>query len=789
MTAISLLLKQLYNKVIHCIEILNMKNTAGHNAGPYLLFSKYLLLVCAAPALADDSVVLDKLVVEGVAVPGNGLVTPQNAPQAASVIARPAIEQKNSQNNIYQAMDMVPGVNTYSYDATGLFGGNIRMRGFNSDQIGVSIDGAPMNDAGNFAVYPSELVDLENLEQIEVIQGGNNTDTPMTGATGGSIGMRTSNPTDQARFRVQQTYGAFNAYKTFLRADTGYLGDKRFKAFLSVSKAEADKFKGYGSADREHLDFKGVLNLSPGNSITGGFLYNELFNNNFRTLNKQQIQTLGRNADYGIIPPNPNGSIPSDRFYNLSVNPYRNYLATLQGRFELMPNLKLDIDPYYNYGYGTGGDELRALSEGVPPLKAGDINGDGDITDTVLVYSGFLTETQRPGVTARLHSQLANHKLMAGYWFDYSHHRRTMPAVRFDAAGNAADPWLEDSSQFILRQDGSVYQNRNMLTETTSQSFFAQDDISILNNDLLVSLGLRYMTVQRDFNNYASESYPNNGSAKAGYARPLPNVGIRYQLDDQQQIFANRAENFKIPPDSVFYSSFAPNTKVKAVNVKEELSTNWELGYRYYQNDLSLTATLFYIDYRNRIALAYDPLNDIRTNYNVGDSTTKGIELESAWRFLPNWSIYGSFSYTHNRMEQNLQTQLTTNGPVVTLLTAGKAFPDVPEYLAGAALQYRNGPWSANLSAKYTGHRYATLVNDESLSGYTLVSFDSSYRLPSTGWFRDPMVKFNVYNLLDEDYLNLTAASGSSFTVTASQNPSYYVGAPRSFSVTLSTDF
>lgn len=763
-----------------------MKYSFSRNAGPFLWFFPGLIPIYASAVIAAEPVVLDKMVVEGAAVPGNGLVTPQNSARAASTITRPAIEQKNSQNNIYQAMDMVPGVNTYSYDATGLFGGNIRIRGFNSDQIGVSIDGAPMNDAGNFAVYPSELVDLENLEQIEVIQGGNNTDTPMTGATGGSIGMRISNPTDRARFRVQQSYGSFNAYKTFLRADTGYLGDKRFKAFVSVSKAEADKFKGYGNADREHLDFKGVLNLSPGNSITGGFLYNELFNHNFRTLTKQEIQTFGRDADYGMVPPNPNSSKPSDSFYNLSLNPYRNYLATLQGRFELAPNLKLDIDPYYNYGYGTGGDELRAQREGTN-LRAGDINGDGDISDTVLVYSGFLTESERPGVTARLHSQLANHKLMAGYWFDYSYHRRTMPAVRFDAAGNAADPWLEDASQFILRQDGSVYQNRNTLTKTTSQSFFAQDDISFLNNDLLLSLGFRYTTVQRDFYNYASESYAGNYNEKARYDRPLPNVGIRYQLTEQQQIFASRAENFKAPPDSVFYG-LANGARQRSVNVKEEVSTNWELGYRYYQNDLSLTATLFYIDYRNRIASSFDPENLTTTNFNVGDSTTKGIELESAWRFLPEWSVYGSFSYTDNRIEQNLQT-----GANSFENTAGKTFPDAPKFLAGAALQYRSGPWSANLSAKYTGHRYATLVNDESLSGYTLVSFDAGYRLPSTGWFRDPMVKFNVYNLLDEDYLSLNALSGNSFTTRAlgagGRAPSYYVGAPRSFSVMLSTDF
>ncbi|MDP3876808.1 MAG: TonB-dependent receptor [Methylobacter sp.] len=760
---------------------------------------------------ASDSVTFDSMLIEGVVPPGNGLMSPQDVPRSHSVISRPAIEQKNTQNNPYQAMDLLPGVNTYSYDATGLFGGGLRMRGFNSDQIGVSIDGAPINDAGNYAVYPSELMDMENLEEISVTQGSSDIDAPMVGATGGSVGFITTDPSDQLRFRVQQSYGAYNAYKTFLRADTGYLADKRFKAFISVSKAEADKWKGYGGADREHLDFKGVFNLAPGSSITGGLLFNEMLNHNLRTLTQAEIQTLGGDADFGGQAPQKlagvNGSaqvekIPSDLYYNLNLNPYRNYLATLKGRFQLQPNLHLDIDPYYNYGYGTGGNELRTLAESDAANKFGggirDINGDGDALDTLMVYSGALTETQRPGVTARLHSQLANHRLMAGYWFEYAHHRRTQPAVNFDAAGNSADPWLDRRSSYLLRQDGTAYQGRDFLTLNTSHSFFAQDDIGLLNDKLTLSLGLRYTQIQRDFTNYASEGGAAEYNLKQTYARPLPSVGARYQLTESQQVFVNRAENFKAPPDSVLYSLISGGKfndqgeltgyTLKPVNVDEEVATNWDLGYRYSGKALSFSGSLFYIDYRNRIASAFDPATTTNTNYNVGDSTTKGVELESGWRFLPNWSVYGSFTYTHSRIEQNLQTAADT-----TEATAGKAFPDVPNYMAGAALQYRNGAWSANLSAKYTGERYATLVNDESIDGYTLVGFDAGYRLPSTGWFRDPTVRLNVYNLLDQDYLNLSAGSGSGFTNRAlgagGRAPAYYVGAPRSFSVMLSTDF
>lgn len=762
---------------------------------------------------ADGGETLDQVVVEGIALPGNGLMTSLDNARAESLITRSAIEQKNTLNNVYQAMDLLPSVNTYSYDATGLFGGGLRMRGFNSDQIGVTVDGAPINDAGNFAVYPSELVDLENLEEIAVIHGSNALDAPMVNATGGSIGMRTSNPSDQTRFRVQQSYGAFDAHKTFLRADTGYLGEKRFKAFMSVSKAEADKWKGQGSADREHLDFKAVLNLAPGSSVTAGLLYNELFNNNIRTLTRAEIDNLGRETDFGVQPPPhlpavngtpQNEQIPADQYYNLSLNPYRNYLATVQGRFQLLPNLRLDIDPYYNYGYGTGGNELRRLTESRAANKIGgglrDINGDGDARDTVMIYSGSLTETERPGITTRLHSQLANHDLTAGYWFEYSHHRRTQPAVTFDSAGNSVDPWLDDRTQFLRRQDGSIYQGRDLLTQSYSQSFFAQDDIDFLSDKLTLSLGMRYTEIVRDFYNYASDGAGSGAdyNLKESYSRPLPSVGIRYKFSDNQQIFASRAENFKAPPDSVYYGLITGGRvangqltgfRLKSVDVKEEVSTNWELGYRYNAENFMLAGTLFYIDYRDRIATPYAPANpDVLLVYNVGDAATRGIELESAWRFSPNWSLYGSMSYTESRMEQNLQTGADTFEN-----TAGKAFPDVPNWLAGAALQYRNGPWSANLSAKYIGDRYATLVNDESVQGYTLVSFDGAYRLPSTGWFVNPRVGFNVYNLLDQDYLALNAGSGGGFTKRASgpggAAPSYFVGAPRSFSVMLSTDF
>lgn len=775
----------------------------------------YLFLAIAAlfsgTALAEDTTAVGRITVEGEA-PGNGMLIQEDTPKARSSVTRAVMEQRSALNNPFQMLDLLPGINTFSFDASGLFGGSLRMRGFSGDQLGVTVDGVPVNDAGNFAVYPSELNDIENLQEIFVTQGSTDIDAPHIGAAGGNIGLVTSNPVDQARLRAQQTLGSNNARKTFVRADSGYLGDQRFKAFVSYSKAEVDKWKGEGGAEREHVDFKGVLNLAPGNSVTAGLLWNRMLNNNLRTLTLSEINTLGRNADFGTVPPQHLAGVPgvaqterlpANGYYDLNLNPFENYIATVKGNFQLTPTLRLDVEPYYWYGYGTGGNQLRVLREssvaGATRLRGGirDINGDGDTLDTVMVYSSGLTETRRPGITVRLGAQLDNHKLTAGYWYEHSRHRRSQPAVRFDAGGNSADPWLENPSQFILREDGSPYQGRDFLTVSTSRSLFLQDSIGLLNDRLSLQLGVRRSGIARDFTNIASEGGAATYEVQQEYAKTLPSLGARFQVDGAQQVFFNVAENFRAPPDAVYYGLINGGTynngaltgyTVNSVNVTAETSTNWDVGYRYAGKDITLSGSLFYIDFKNRIATAYDPANAATTNYNVGDSTTKGLELEGAWRFQSQWSVYGSLTYTDSRIGESLRTGASTYEA-----TAGKQFPDVPHWMAGAALQYRSGPWSANLSAKYTGKRYSTLVNDEAIGGFTLVNFDAAYRLPSTAIFRNPALRFNVYNLFDTDYLYLNALSGSSFTNRAlgagGAAPSYYVGAPRTFGVMLASDF
>ena len=806
-------------------------------------------LFLAAGAHAQATTDVGTIQVQG--APGGtdtGQIQEEESARARSSVNRKAIEIQSPVNNPYQVINLLPGVSTFSQDGTGLFGGGLRIRGFNSDQLGFTINGAPVNDSGNFAVFPQEYTDSDNLCEVFVTQGSTDSDAPHVGATGGNVGLVSCKPTDTMQTRVSQTSGQNSLSKTFVKFNTGKLFDDRFRGYIAASHAETEKFKGPGSAYREHVEADGDLQLGGGSFISANWLYNRAVNNNFRAVTKAQIDQFGYNYDFGSTAPihqvragladndstyAPNANIytgQTNRYFGFNLNPFRNYVATMQAHFNLAPKLSLDINPYFWYGYGTGGNELQTMSEvaGSTRLAGGgrDYNGDGDRLDTVGVYEGSVTKTFRPGVTTKLSYDVAGNHIVVGYWLEKARHQQTAPYVAISNTGTADDIWLKNPSQYLLNADGSAAQFRDWYTISRARSGFVTDSVSVLDDKLTFQPGIRYTSLGRQFTNS-----PNQGSTVTGfgptgyggaayviekdYSELLPNIGVKYQITDQQSVFVNGARNFKAPPNFAYsnlvVSNVAPvfpavNVPLTYVNgvatnyhileptVGAEKANNYDLGYRYAGDRVTASGSVFFINYKNRIAAIIDPNTGTQGSaINVGNSTTKGAELEAGYKILPNLSTYGSLSYTKTRINQNLATGFGT----AYEQTAGKEFPDTPKWLAGYLLEYQDQHYVGGIDVKVNGKRYSTLVNDDSIGGYTLVGLNAGYKFDPTSFTKTAKIQINIYNLLDRKYLSLNGPSGSGFGVRA--NPiaglptyaaqTYYVGAPRLISATFSTDF
>lgn len=788
-------------------------------------FSKSVLgaavaLVVAGPAFAqasagddgqprakDDNVRLGTIMIIGEGGKlGAGQMLNEDSVKGRSTVTKSATEKNLATGNPYQALALLPSVNTYSHDATGLFGGGLTVRGFGSDQLGFTINGVPVNDSGNFAVYPQEYADLENVCTQSVSQGNPDVDAPHAGATGGNVSIVTCDPEDKPRFRVAQTFGELRMKRTFARIDTGRFADNKVKVFASVSHTEADKWKGEGGAKKDHLDTAFRWDLSEDNVVLGSLLYNRAVNNNFLAPSLAQLNALGYNYDFsptftpGHLPGGAGAQTetgPSPVYYKLSGNPFENAIASLSGSFKLTSETYLKVQPYYWYGYGTGGSQQTALSEtaflNTTTNKVGaavDLNGDGDNLDRVIVSRSSVTRTQRPGVTAEISTTLDNHQMRFGLWYERAVHRQTQPAVAVRADGEPVDIWLINGQ--IQRPDGSSYQGRDWSTVSTAYQLYANDNVTFMGDRGLLTLGVRAPTVKRDVTNFANETFTTSYNIQKTYSDVLPQIGVRFNLDKEQQVFANIGKNFRAAPNFAFTGN---NVRLNAAGQVElvtealpETSVMTDLGYRLQTRNFSLSATLFNASFKDRQSNAYDSAADKSTYTNAGNVKTTGLELEAGTApFLGGFTAYASFTTQSSEMQDNITVARSQ-----VLQTAGKQFTLTPDRMLATSLQYTSGSFYARLKLKYTGRQFATLMNDEEVPSYTIGDFDAGYNFGNFGMVKNAQLRFNMSNITNAQYRNPNSGSvvnAVQVGATAPGTVSYYLGAPRFTAISLSADF
>ncbi|MFX1680233.1 TonB-dependent receptor [Mitsuaria sp. CC2] len=774
-----------------------------------------------APRAKEDKVRLGTITIVGSGGKlAAGQMLNEDTAKSRSTVTREAIDKDRASGNPFQALALLPGVNTFNYDGTGLFGGGLTVRGFGSDQMGMIINGVPVNDSGGYAVYPQEYADQENLCTQSLAQGTPDVDSPNAGATGGNITVTSCDPEDKQRIRVSQGFGELSYTRTFLRYDTGRFLNNSAKVFVSYSHTEADKWKGEGQAKKDHIDAAFRWDLNQDNVILGSVLYNRAINNNINSISLAQLRANGYNFDFstkfpGHLKPvggtaqneGASGYLPSPAYYKLANNPFENAIVSVSGSFKVAENTYLKVQPYLWYGFGNGGVQQTTLAETNTFLNPAtgtkvsqDLNGDGDTLDTLIIGRASVTRTVRPGITTEINTQLGDHALKAGVWFERANHKQTQPGVRVSDAGELSSVWL--NSDYILRPDGSRYQGRDWQTISTSGQFYANDNWSFAEDKGLLMLGFRTPYVKRDVKNFANEGVTADYNFQKSFNEFLPQVGVRYQLTPSQQVFMNVAKNFRAPPNFAFTGSnvnVANNVATLRLAPKAETSINTDLGYRYQTKDISLSATVFNVDFKDRQGNAYDPntLNSVYTN--IGRVKTHGLEMEAGTGTFKGFSAYASLTVQKSKVKDDLPVSVV-NGQQVFLPTKGKEMTLTPDMILAGSVQYTYGPFYARVKVKRTGKQQGTLMNDEEVPAYWVGDVDAGYNFGNVqDWLKNIQLRLNVSNIGNASYRNPSSGTvvnalqyrnlgGTTYTQNAN-TVFYYLGAPRFVSMNLSADF
>lgn len=740
--------------------------------------------------------------------PGNGYIIQEDGGKERSTVTKEAIERHAASANIFQLLDRTPGVNAQSNDGTGLFGGQMSVRGFNSDEMGFTIAGVPVNDSGNYAVYPQEFVDAENLQEISITQGAPDPDQPQGGAVGGAVSVVPQEPTEYQRIRIVQSIGQDNYFKSFGRVDTGNVFDLPLRFFLSYSKAETDAFKGSGYANRDHIDFGGVYETPYGDKFSVYSFFNSAINGSIATESLANFEAYGRNLDYeptfypfspavkgtkqnqsgvqsGLTSAYPTAAYGGYNYANYAgfhVNPFNNEIASFTADLKLLDNLRMSVEPYYWNGYGNGGGTGSIAesssttayngygSSGKPvnytgptPYSSVDLNGDGDKLDTILYYRPSITSTQRPGVNTKFtYEPLDWDTIRFGLDYDHSRHHQTQPYETIGPDGQV-DVWADDNDALLHRADGTLVQGRDQTTFNDTKIAYFENTSTFFNDRAKVVLGIKRQETSRDGNNnlpYAIDTGLESViHPSVDYLNYLPSIQTSFKITEENQIFANLQKNARAPSNYTLYEN-SYNTIGSQV---QETSWNLDVGYRF-QNPYVLTSiSAFAVNFSNRqldIALPDDPSET--TDINAGSVHNRGFEWEIGTnKPIYDINLYGSVSYTKSLIKSNLLTGISSGTTVVdnfVVPTAGKVYPNTPKWLISTVASYSPSFFPGayiGISPKYTSAREATLVNDEKIPGYTKVDLFAGYAVPDAmvPVVNNLKVQFNVDNLFSRNYL------------------------------------
>jgi iron complex outermembrane receptor protein len=267
-------------------------------------------LVMPAMAFAQSTGSVDfdeeEIVVTGSRTQDVGGITAPDTTKAKAALTSEVIARQNPGQTILDTINLIPGVSFQNNDAYGSSGGTLNIRGFSADRVSLTVDGVPLNDSGNYAIFSNQQVDPEIIGEVNVSLGATDVDSPTASAAGGTVNYRSIVPREEMGGMVSASYGEFEFHRIFGMIETGNLTDWGTRAFFSASNARNNNpFNNYGRVNKQQYNAKIYQPIgSRGDFVAIAAHYNQNRNNFFGSLPLRQdtTRTIGPAAAPVTVP-------------------------------------------------------------------------------------------------------------------------------------------------------------------------------------------------------------------------------------------------------------------------------------------------------------------------------------------------------------------------------------------------------------------------------------------------------------------------------------------------------
>lgn len=594
----------------------------------------------------DEDNVLDEIIITQ-----TSFAVDRKTPVAVSTVTAGVIEHKLGTQEFPEILKSTPGV--YATKSGGGFGdGKLTMRGFNSENVAVMINGVPVNDMENGRVYWSNWAGLSDVTSYMQVQRGLGASKVAVPAIGGTVNILSKTTDIDAGGSIFFGMGNDGYSKYGATLSTGVL-DNGLAVTVSAFKTEGDgyvdgtEFKGYNY----FLNVSKQINDKHKISFT-------TFGAPQRHGQRQNMSLISRYKDAESGNKfNPDWGIKNGKVTHIEDNFYHKSQTSLNHYWTISDKTTLSTAVYASFGAGGGGG-TAGTNRDLFQVRIGGDDQPVDLDNIVeinrangeqgLGSEAFLRASRNDhnwfGLLSTFKTDITdNLALVAGLdlrTYTGKHFREVTDLlggsyVLDDSDVNNPNRALHVGDKFSYNNDGEV----------GWQGLFTQLEYELNKLNVFVAASVSNTSYRRiDYFQYLSDD-PLGKTDKYNFTGFSIKGGANYNLNDYHNIFANigyfeKAAGF----DSVFLQFDNEHINEDAENQK---IFSIELGYGFRGEKLSANVNLYRTAWNDRTLTQgfQNPDGTFSTANILGvNAIHQGVEFDFVYRALDKLTFSGMLS-------------------------------------------------------------------------------------------------------------------------------------------------
>lgn len=601
----------------------------------------------------------------------------ETLPVTFSNISKEEIKKKNFGQQMPILLNTLPNVVTYSEDGSGFGVSNMYVRGADLERINVTINGIPFNDSESHGVFWYNLSDFASSSENIQLQRGVGTSTNGSSAFGASFNVLTEAISETPYAEISNFYGSYNTHKHSIKLSTGKIND-RFELGGRFSVIKTDGYRERSNANLKSYFLQGAY--SYGSTLIKGLIFGG-----------KQIVNL---ATYGTSPEklkenrryNPLGYYSIDgveKIYENQTDNYQQDHAQLHWSERWNNHWTTNLAFHYTKGYGYW--------EWIDPYKV-------KYTKLGLPSIGNNAKGKEKKAYAAVRDGLDND--FFGTTFSANYKKDNIDLIFGGLANHYKGYhiknllWTEKPSTYEYLKE---YSNEG---PNTKNEFSAFAKLSWqLSKQWSLFGDLQYRGVTYKANRF-------NVDEKFNFFNPK--AGVTYFLNEKNNLYLSYGHSEKEPNRSDFknYTDILNNENPNAQKPVAEELNDFELGYRFASDKVKLNVNLFYMAYKNQLALTgrLSPTG-YAIRENIDKSYRTGIELDAKIKITNKWTWMPNFSFSKNK---NLDYSIKVKNLGNTNISYS------PEIVASNILTFTPiEKFQISLISKYVGERFMSNANEE----------------------------------------------------------------------------